>query len=77
MDHIVTFHTTRQSSASGSTAGTATSPRIAVSLPPEDMACLTWWAAKKGVPVADVLRSAVWSYLMPVRADFEKERNNP
>lgn len=50
------------------------SPRIVVSLPPADMELLTWWAAKKGVPVATVLRNAVWSYLQCVRPDFERER---
>lgn len=73
----MTFHTNRLSTkrAQGSAPGACVSPRIAVSLPEDDMACLVWWAAKKGVPAATVLRNAVWAYLQCVRADFERERS--
>lgn len=74
------FHTSRLKPACGSTKNGINkrgrperSPRIALSLPADDMACLVWWAAKKGVPVASVLRNAVWAYLQVVRAEFERE----
>lgn len=72
----MTFHASRLSAkrARGSAPGDCVSPRIAVSLPEADMACLCWWAAKKGVPVATVMRNAVWAYLQCVRADFEREK---
>ena len=74
----MTYHATRSRPASGSTGsnpfGQKLSPRISVALPEDDMRRLTWWAAKKGKPVAAVLRDAVWAYLLPIAADADKER---
>jgi non-ribosomal peptide synthetase component F len=48
---------------------------ISVDLPTDDLARLTWWAEKKGVPVAVVLRDAVWAYLLPVRDDYATSKS--
>lgn len=66
----MTFHKTRSRRARGAVNGAETSPRIAVSLPAEDMAILTWWAQVKGIPASQVLRNAVDSYFAPFK-------NNP
>ena len=47
------------------------SPSISVTLPPEDMRRLKWWAAKKGLPVASILRDAIWAYLLPIAGDAD------
>lgn len=73
----MTFHTNRRTPAQGARCankGRTRNSRIVVTLPNDDMACLCWWAAKKGVPAATVLRNAVWSYLQCVRGDFEREQ---
>jgi len=73
----MTYHTTRSKPAAGSTGnnplGQKLSPRIAFSLPEDDMRRLTWWSAKKGKPVSAILRDAVWAYLLPIAADADKE----
>lgn len=66
----MTYHSTRKGCAQG--CGDK-SLRIAVSLPPDDMRRLSWLAAKRGVPVASVLRDAVWSYLLPIAIDADAE----
>ena len=75
----MTYHATRSKPAAGSVGsnplGHKLSPRIAVSIPDDDMRVLAWWAAKKGKPVASVVRDAVWAYLLPVRADADKEQS--
>ncbi len=43
--------------------------RIMGSFPAEDWKCIVWLAKKRGVPVANVLRDAVFSYVMPIRPD--------
>lgn len=66
----MTVHTCRVNrTAKGARSGKMT--RIAVSLEPDDMRRLTWWAAKNKVPVSSVLRNAVWAYLLPVAADAD------
>lgn len=73
----MTYHATRSRPAVGSrrtnAMGQKLSPRISVALPADDMRRLTWFAAKKGKPVASILRDAVWAYLLPVAADADKE----
>jgi hypothetical protein len=70
----MTYHRTRKAKVTGSSArgksAAGMSPKISVSLPPEDMAVLVWWAGVKGVPAAQVLRDAVHSHLAPFK-------NNP
>ncbi len=67
----MTVHLTRTSRrAAGAPVGNM--KRIAVSLPPDDMRRLTWWANKHGVPVSNVLRNAVWAYLLPIAADADR-----
>lgn len=44
-------------------------PRIAVTLDEVDFANINWLAAQKGIPVAQVLRDAVWAYLLPYRTN--------
>jgi hypothetical protein len=48
------------------------SPRIAVSLPEDDMRRLVWYANKIGKPVAHLVRLAVWAYLLPIASDADK-----
>jgi hypothetical protein len=68
----VTFHTTsarrqvKGPKCPGRQNG-AKSPRIAVSLDRVDFDSLTALAARKKIPVAQVLRDAVWAYLLPFR----------
>lgn len=73
----MTYHTRRKKPGAGSQHGNEMghklSPRISLALPPDDMRRLHWWAAKKGKPVAAILRDAVWAYLLPVAADADKE----
>lgn len=73
----MTYHTRRKKPGAGTTGsnpnGQRLSPRIAVSLPADDMRHLHWWAEKKGLPVAAILRDAVWPYLLPVAADADRE----
>lgn len=45
-------------------------PRISITLPENDFRDLNWLAAKKGKPIAEIMRDAVWAYLLPFR-------NNP
>jgi len=47
--------------------------RVMASLPPDDMRRLTWLAAKRRVPVANVLRDAVYAYMLPIAADADRE----
>lgn len=49
-------------------------PRIAVTLPEDDFRRLTWLAKKRGVPVAAVLRDAVWAYNLPIAPDDDADR---
>lgn len=69
----MTYHATRKGCAEGSLSVDDKSPRIAVSLPPDDMRRLAWLAAKRGVPVASVLRDAVWAYLLPIAIDADAD----
>ena len=45
------------------------SPRLAVSLDRVDFDSLTKLAEQKKIPVAQVLRDAVWAYLLPFRGE--------
>lgn len=72
----MTFHSIRAKAAQGARTrhpvnGQKRSPRIMVTLDEADFRRLTWWAAKKGKPVAAVLRDAVWAYLVPIAADAD------
>lgn len=68
--HRMTVHTCRvKRQAKGARAGKMA--RVMVSLQPDDMRRLTWWANKHGVPVSNVLRNAVWAYLLPIAADAD------
>ncbi len=69
----MTYHATRKRKARGSLAQ-GKSPRIAVCLPVVDMTLVTWWAGVKGIPVAQVMRDAVASYLLPFRNNPELKR---
>lgn len=73
----MTYHARRSKPAVGSAVtdcnGHRLSPRIAVSLPPDDMRRLTWLAERKGKPVAAVIRDAVWAYLLPIAADADRD----
>ena len=42
-----------------------------VSLPPDDMRRLTWLAERRKIPVARLLRIAVWAYLLPIAPDAD------
>jgi uncharacterized protein YfaQ (DUF2300 family) len=67
----VTAHTCRfKSPAQGARAGKMA--RIMVSLPPEDMRRLTWLAERRKLPVAKLLRIAVWAYLLPIAVDADE-----
>lgn len=73
----MTFHKTRaKRKAHGTTKnGNRTerhSPRIVVSIDADDMRRLAWWANRKGVPTAAVIRDAVRAYLLPVRVDADR-----
>lgn len=46
-----------------------------MSLPPDEMRRLVWLALRRGVPVAQVLRDAVHAYLLPIRADADREES--
>lgn len=48
-------------------------PRISVSLDEKDFRVLAAWAADHKRPVAEEIRRAVWAYIYPIRADYEKE----
>ena len=56
------------------------SPRITASFDPEDFRVLTAFAHDKQRSVADILRDALFAYLLPVRADYpatnDKESDN-
>lgn len=73
----MTYHTRRKKPGAGSrhsnALGNKLSPRISLALPADDMRRLTWFAEKKGKPVAAILRDAVWAYLLPVAADADRE----
>lgn len=47
----------------------ARSPRIAVSLDPVDHHNIVWLAEQKGIPVAHVIRDAIWAYMLPYRTN--------
>lgn len=66
----MTFHSTSDRKPKGSVTGDQKSPRLAVSYDPEDMEVAVWLAEKKGIPLAQVMRDALYSYLLPFR-------NNP
>jgi hypothetical protein len=67
----VTAHTCRfKSPAKGARAGKMA--RVMVSLPPEDMRRLTWLAERRKLPVAKLLRIAVWAYLLPIAVDADE-----
>lgn len=66
----MTFHTRTIRKPKGSKVGAQRSPRIAISLPPEDMRLICWLADVKKRPVAEILRDAAAAYVLPFR-------NNP
>lgn len=66
----MTAHTCRyKRPARGAVAGNLS--RIMVSLPPDDMRRLTWLAERRKIPVARLLRIAVWAYLLPIAPDAD------
>jgi hypothetical protein len=72
----MTFHTTGsdQPATGGKCEGgtdESKSPRIAVSLDPDDFRRLAWFAHKKKVPLAEMVRRAVSAYLMPIKVDAD------
>lgn len=73
----MTFHKTRDKrKARGTTSNgkreRQRSPRIVVSIDADDFRRLAWWANRKGVPTAAVIRDAVRAYLLPVRVDADR-----
>lgn len=66
----MTAHTVRKKAGKGAECGQMV--RIMVSLPPDDMRRITWLAQKRNVPVASVLRDAVWTYTLPIAIDADK-----
>jgi len=68
------FHTKRKREARGSIPENGTSPRIATSLPDEDMRYLVWWAGVKKIPASQVLRDAVAAYLQPFKSNTTLEK---
>jgi len=70
-DHRIKGHTPKpRKRAKGSTASGAKSPRIMVSYGPEDFRVLTAFAHAKGKTVAQVLRDALFAYLLPIRGNY-------
>jgi hypothetical protein len=71
------WHKTRQGKAKGSARenanGHALSPRMAFSVNEDDFRRLCWLAKKRNLPVAAVLRDAVWAYLLPIAPDADRE----
>lgn len=68
----MTAHTCRyRREAQGAVAGKMR--RVMVSVPPDDMRRITWLARKRKVPVAKVLRDAVWAYVLPIAADADRD----
>lgn len=49
------------------------SPRLAVSFDADDFRRAQWFADKRGLPLAEVIRRALWAYLVPVAADADKD----
>lgn len=68
----MTVHTIRRKPATGSQAKRMGLVRIMASIPPDDFRRLTWLAAKRKVPVSNVLRDAVYAYLMPIAPDADR-----
>lgn len=72
---FVTAHKIRVKVANGSrivSKGTRQAPkmvRIMGSFPEADWKCLQHVARVKKLPIAQVLRDAVWAYALPFRAD--------
>lgn len=48
------------------------SPRLAVSFDADDFRRAQWFADKRGIPLAEVIRVALWAYLLPVKADADR-----
>jgi hypothetical protein len=73
--HRGRFHGARKGRARGGQAtgvnGRANSPRIAVTLNDVEFRRLSWLAAKRGVPVAAVIRDSIFAYLLPIAADAD------
>lgn len=67
----MTAHAIRQNAGKGAKCGQMV--RIMVSLPPADMRRMTWLAQKRNVPVANVLRDAVWAYMLPIASDADRD----
>jgi hypothetical protein len=65
----MTLHTNRLKKATGAKRR-GELQHISVGLSPEDMALLTWWAGKNGVPVASVIRNACWAYTECLRGQY-------
>ena len=72
----MTAHSIRKKPARGhrpvNKEGVEYAPRITVSIVDKDFRVLSAWAAKNKRPVAEEIRRAVWAYIYPIRADFEK-----
>ncbi len=67
----MTLHTVRvRRTARGARAGRMT--RVMASLEQADFRRLAWLARQRKVPVAAVLRDAVWAYLLPIAADADR-----
>jgi predicted transcriptional regulator len=68
----VTAHTCRyKRTAKGALVGKMS--RVTVSLEPEDVRRLAWLADKRKVPVASVLRDAVYAYMLPIMVDADRD----
>ena len=67
----MTAHTRRfKSPAKGSRTGKMV--RVMASLAPDEMRRLTWLARQRKVPVAKVLRDAVFAYMLPIAPDADR-----
>lgn len=55
--------------------GKPASPVLAASYDPVDVRCAIWWAQKRGIPLAQVLRDALFAYLFAIRADVPPSFN--
>lgn len=63
----MTAHKIRRTVAKASRCGQY--DRIAASLPEEDMRLVLWWADRKKIPAAQVIRDAVSAFFMPFKSN--------
>lgn len=47
--------------------------RVMASLDPEDFKRLKWIADRRQVPIARVIRDAVWAYVLPIKTEADAE----